>query len=268
MDDNSIRIGLSQSGSIQYQDSKTIIANTSIAQRINFESYYMSEPSNQIHTEITYNQWVYIKDGNTLRKLTNENMKEYINIQIGPGGNMLQGKGTLSNCTVEYTESNETRISYYYNIVDGDNGNFWSNIYCLTNIAGNYVEGEYDSDGNHKHWLFCGPEISTLSTPYAISATVDIGDTNNAPEGYTWQQRYLKAGKKIRIGILYNEPVYKDKNKAQLEKEAAYITITFRNTSSNATSDKQAKLVEWNNNNTYLVYEYVIQDGDRNCRLK
>lgn len=113
-----------------------------------------------------------------------------------------------------------------------------------------------------------GPEISTLNTPYAISATVDIGDANNAPEGYIGQKRYLKAGKKIRIHITYNEPVYKDKNKAQLEEGKAYITITFRNRISNATEDKQAKLVEWNNNNTRLTYEYVIQDGDRNWKLK
>lgn len=67
---------------------------------------------------------------------------------------------------------------------------------------------------------------------------------------------------------MYNESVYKDNNKSALKKEAAYINITFKNMATNQTADKQAKLVEWNGDNTYLVYEYVVQDGDRNRKCR
>ncbi len=263
VDGNSIRLGLS-SDNVQYQDSRLIIANTSIAKR-EYDSYYMLDKNNRIHTEITYYQWVYIKEGDTLIKLTNENIEKHIGIVVGK----YAPKGTIANCTVEYTESNETHISYYYDFADGDNGTFFSNVFCLTNIAGTYVEGEmgYNNAEEHNHLIYPGPEIITLNTPYAVSATVDLIDTNNATVGYSSQNRYLKAGKKIRIGILYNESVYKN-DKTQLEKNVAYINITFKNRKTQATADKQAKLVEWNNDSKYLVYEYVIQDGDRNRRSK
>lgn len=82
-DDNSIRIGLSQSGSIQYQDSSVIIAKTARAQRTQFASYFMGTSNEQIHVEMTYNEYVYVKTtNNKLIKLTNDNMKDYIHIKI------------------------------------------------------------------------------------------------------------------------------------------------------------------------------------------
>lgn len=174
-------------------------------------------------------------------------------------GNSFKGKGTFSDIQVSEIDG-KTKVEYIYNIKEGDNGVFYTGIGAICDIAGNIFD---------KDWGYENTFTTTNKTPYAVSATVDIktkkeGTTeDNALTGRDPNSRYLRAGKIIRIGIWYNEPVYKDNKKATLEKGTAYVTITFKNNKTYEEADKQAKLVEWSDDYKYLVYEYEIQDGDR-----
>lgn len=269
-DNNSIIIGLSQSGSIQYQDTSKIIADT-IRSKAKFSKFNVEDHDDKMEINIRFEEEIYkIVDGK-ITKIDQEDFKKIgkVIFQITKEDGVLiyyDGKGTYSGMgDAASPGDNETIIEGTYTLGTGDRGlaTYTENYKDYCDIAGNAING-HEWDGSSYGSVFS--DVQGTQTPYAISATVDIINEDNAPKGYRDQDRYLKAGKKIRIGILYNEKVYKDDKQNDLEKNAGHIIITFENQSTNPWSkaDKEVPLVEWSHQNTgtYCVYEYVIKEED------
>lgn len=250
-DDNTIQIGLPQSG-IQYTQSNSIIADTT---KPVLTEYSIESPESYkgfvITAKFVYNDTVYIKENNTLRSLTSEELESLVYVTFKSGNEEYRGKGFTRYHSVTL-EDGKTVCTYQYVIGSGDFGTPVVWMKPVSDIAGNLNK---QSDTG-----VIGTEIAVdtgTHTPYVTAIECSANGNNVQANEGTSVWNYCNAGKTITINVTFNETVYANREQQELTAENAnniYLNI--------GGAVKEAKFSGKLDDRRTITYTYTIQPGD------
>ena len=248
-DGNTIQIGLPQNG-VQYTQANSITADT-IRPKISSLSLTANETKTELYATFVYGEVVYNKKDNALLNMNAQQLASMARVSFIIGSEEYNGKGSISNCAVAIQEG-KLVCTYKYTIAIGDNGIPVAKMSSVSDIAGNL-----SNNGKDIAFVPSDININTYWTPSVANITYSANGNNVKPSEGMATYNYCNAGKVITVNVTFNDKVYANNQKTELnEKNASPILLNIGG------ATRQAKYSSKSSDGRTITYTYTIQAGD------